>query len=66
MAVLKVLELLSDSSKSWEDATAKAIAKASKSVSGITSAWVQDQSVAVVDGKVSTYRVTLKVTFAVK
>ncbi len=66
MAVLKVLELLSDSSKSWEDATAKAIAKASKSVSGITSAWVQDQSVAVVDGKVATYRVTLKVTFAVK
>jgi flavin-binding protein dodecin len=66
MAVLKVLELLSDSSKSWEDATAKAIAKASKSVSGITSAWVQDQSVSVVDGKVSTYRVTLKVTFAVK
>ena len=66
MAVLKVLELLSDSSKSWEDATAKAIAKASKSVSGITSAWVQDQSVAVTDGKVSSYRVTLKVTFAVK
>ncbi len=66
MAVLKVLELLSDSSKSWEDATAKAIAKASKSVSGITSAWVQDQSVEVVDGKVAAYRVTLKVTFAVK
>jgi dodecin len=66
MAVLKVLELLSDSNKSWEDATAKAIAKASKSVSGITSAWVQDQSVSVVDGKVATYRVTLKVTFAVK
>lgn len=66
MAVLKVLELLSDSSKSWEEATAKAIAKASKSVSGITSAWVQDQSVLVTDGKVSSYRVTLKVTFAVK
>ncbi len=66
MAVLKVLELLSDSSKSWEDATAKAVAKASKSVNGITSAWVQDQSVSVVDGKVASYRVTLKVTFAVK
>lgn len=66
MAVLKVLELLADSPKSWEDATAKAIAKASKSVQGITSAWVQDQSVAVVDGKVSAYRVTLKVAFTVK
>jgi hypothetical protein len=66
MAVLKVLELMADSSKSWEDATSKAIAKASKSVQGITSAWVQDQSVTVTDGKVSAYRVTLKVAFTVK
>jgi dodecin len=66
MAVLKVLELMSDSPKSWEDATSKAINKASKSVQGITSAWVQDQSVTVVDGRITAYRVTLKVTFAVK
>lgn len=66
MAVLKVLELMADSPKSWEDATAKAIAKAGKSVQGITSAWVQDQSVAVTDNKVTSYRVTLKVSFTVK
>jgi dodecin len=66
MAVLKVLELMADSSKSWEDATAKAIAKASKSVQGISSAWVQDQSVTVADGRVTSYRVTLKVSFVVK
>lgn len=66
MSVLKVIEILSESEKSWEDATAKGVARASKSVDGITSAWVKDQSVKVKDGKVAAYRVTLKVTFEVK
>ena len=66
MSVLKVIEILSESEKSWEDATAKGVARASKSVDGITSAWVKDQSVKVKDGKVDAYRVTLKVTFEVK
>lgn len=66
MSVLKVIEILGDSSKSWEDATAKAIKKASKSVKDIRSAFVQSQSVTVKDGKVSAYRVNLKVTFLVK
>ncbi|MEM7242256.1 MAG: dodecin family protein [Pseudomonadota bacterium] len=66
MSVLKVIEILSESEKSWEDATAKGVARASNSVDGITSAWVKDQSVKVKDGKVDAYRVTLKVTFEVK
>ena len=66
MSVLKVIEILGDSSKSWEDATAKAIKKASKSVKDIRSAFVQSQSVTVKDGKVQAYRVNLKVTFLVK
>jgi flavin-binding protein dodecin len=66
MSVLKVIEVLSESSKSWEDATSTGIAKASKSIKGISSAWVKDQSVKVEDGKVTSYRVTLKVTFEVK
>ncbi len=65
MAVLKVIEILSSSKNSWEDATAKAIKKASKSVKGIKSAYVQDQSVTVDNGKVTEYRVNLKVTFSV-
>ncbi|MFK7931945.1 MAG: dodecin family protein [Saprospiraceae bacterium] len=65
MAVMKVIEIMSDSKKSWEDATAKAISKASKSVNGIKSAYVQSQSVTVKDGKVGAYRVNLKVTFEV-
>lgn len=65
MAVLKVIEVLSSSKKSWEDATASAIKKASKSVKNIKSAWVQDQSVSVSGNKVTEYRVALKVTFEV-
>lgn len=66
MSVLKVLELMASSEKGWEDATKKAISEASKTVKNIKSAWVQDQSVAVKDGKVSEFRVTLKVTFEIE
>lgn len=65
MAVMKVLELMSNSEKSWEDATDKGIEKASKSVKNIRSAFVQSQSVTVDDGKVKEYRVNLKVTFEI-
>jgi flavin-binding protein dodecin len=66
MAVLKVVELMANSKKSWEDATAKAVKKASKTVKGIRSAYVKEQSVVVNGGEVVEYRVTLKVTFEVK
>ncbi|MEM6802094.1 MAG: dodecin family protein [Bacteroidota bacterium] len=65
MAVMKVVELMSNSSTSWEDATQKAIKKASKSIKNIRSAFVQSQSVVVKNGKVSEFRVNLKVTFEV-
>lgn len=63
MAVLKVIEVLSSSETSWEDATKKAVEKASKSVKHIRSVYVQDQSASVKDGKVSEFRVNLKLTF---
>jgi flavin-binding protein dodecin len=66
MSVLKVIELMSDSAKSWEDATAKGVAKANKTVKGIKSAFVQSQSVTVgKDGKIASYRVTLKISFEI-
>ncbi len=63
MAVLKVIEVLSSSTTSWEDATKKAVEKASKSVKHIRSVYVQDQSASVKDGVVSEFRVNLKITF---
>lgn len=66
MAVLKVIEILSNSDKSWEDATKKAVKEASKTISNIRSVYVQDQSAVVKDGEVSEFRVNLKITFEVK
>ena len=66
MSILKVVEILSDSKKSWEDATANAVKKASKSINNIKSAYVQSQSVVVSGGKVAAYRVNVKITFEVK
>lgn len=65
MAILKVIEVLSSSEKSWEDATRKAVKKASKSVKNIKSAFVQSQSVTVKNDSVQEYRVNLKITFEV-
>ncbi|HMQ08215.1 MAG TPA: dodecin family protein [Saprospiraceae bacterium] len=66
MTVIKVIEIMSDSEKSWEDATAKGIKKASETIKGIRSAFVQSQSVTVEKGEIAEYRVNLKISFEVK
>lgn len=66
MAVLKVIEVLSNSNESWEDATRKAVKHASKSVKNIRSVYVQDQSAIVKDDEVTEFRVNVKLTFEVK
>ncbi len=63
---MKVIEVMANSDKSWEEATRKAVQHASKSVKHIKSVFVQSQS-AVVDGNdVSEFRVNVKITFEVK
>lgn len=66
MSVMKVIEVMADSSKSWEDATRTAVKHAAKSVKHIKSAFVQSQSVVVNDGDVAKFRVNVKITFEVK
>lgn len=66
MAVLKVIEVLSNSEKSWEDATRKAVAQASKSVKNIRSVYVNEMNAVVKDDEVTEFRVNLKLTFEVK
>ena len=62
MAVLKVIEVLSNSNTSWEDATKNAVKQAGKSVKNIRSVYVQEQS-AIVDGdEVTEFRVNVKIT----
>lgn len=66
MATLKVIEILSSSKESWEKATQSAVEEASKTLKGITSAYVQEMSTTVKDGKVDEYRVNVKITFALE
>ena len=67
MAVMKVIELMAESSKSWEDAAQQAASKAAKTLKGVRSVWIQDMS-ATTDkaGKINSYRVNCKVSFEVK
>ena len=66
MSVAKVIEIISTSEVGFDDAVREGVARASDTVSEIAGAWVKDQSVDVKDGKVTAYKVTLKVTFVVK
>jgi flavin-binding protein dodecin len=66
MAVMKVIEVMASSDKSWEDATRKAVTHAAQSVNHIKSAFVQSQSVVVNGSNVEEFRVNVKITFEVK
>ena len=66
MSVARVTEITVSSKKSFEDAIEKGVARAGKTVRNITGAWIQEQTVAVEKGKVSEYRVNMKVTFVLK
>jgi flavin-binding protein dodecin len=63
MSVAKVIEISSESPKSFEDAIVQGITRASKTIHGIKSAWVKEQRVVIENNKVVSYRVDLKVTF---
>lgn len=65
--VHKTIELMGESSKSWEDAVQGVVTEARKTVKGIKSVWIKDMSAEVGNsGKLKSYRVNCKVTFEVK
>jgi len=66
MSVIKVLEILTSSDKSWEAAAHNAVAEASMTVREIRSVNIQNFSATVKDGKISEYRVNCKISFEVK
>ena len=63
MSVAKITEISAESTVSFEDAIKAGIARASRTLSNITGAWVESQQVQVSDGKVASFRVHMKVTF---
>jgi len=65
MAVVKVIELIASSEKSFDDAVQEAVKEAAKTVRNIDSVWVKDMKVHVKDGKIASYGVICKVSFRV-
>jgi len=64
--VVKVIELMSESSKSWEDAAQNAIREADKTLRNIRSVYVKDMTAAVENGRITSYRLNSKVTLGLE
>jgi flavin-binding protein dodecin len=63
MSVAKITEITATSPKSFEDAIQMGVTRAGKTLRNVQGAWVKSQKVEVTNGKISEYRVLLKVTF---
>ncbi|MBP1745272.1 MAG: ABC-type uncharacterized transport system, periplasmic component [Firmicutes bacterium] len=65
MAVVKVIEILAESTESWEAAAKEAVKEAAKTLSGIQSIYVENMQGIVEGDKIVKYRVNVKVSFLV-
>lgn len=63
MAIHKVIEVISQSTKSWEDAAENAVKDASQTLKGLKSIYIQDMQGIVEGGKIASYRINAKITF---
>jgi len=61
--MLKVIEVLAESDKSWEDAAVQAVSRASKTVHGIKSLYIKEMEAKVENNKITKYRINGKVSF---
>ena len=63
MAVARVTEISSTSTKSFEDAIQTGIARATKTLRNVRSSWIKEQRVDIRDGRIAEYQVNMMVTF---
>ena len=66
MSVARVTEITASSKKSFDDAIHMGIARANKTLDNVMGAWIKGQKVVIVKGKITEYRVTMKITFVLK
>jgi flavin-binding protein dodecin len=67
MAIIKVIEILSNSEKSWEDAAQKAILEASKTIKNLRSIYIKDHSATIdKNNKIEEYRITANLSFEIE
>jgi dodecin len=63
MSIARVTEISATSPTSFDDAVAKGIERASKTLRNVKSAWIKDMNAMVENGKVTAYKVNMEVTF---
>jgi hypothetical protein len=63
MPMLKVIEVLAESEKSWEDAAKTAVANAAKSLHGIKSIYIKEMEATVDGNQIVKYRINGKISF---
>lgn len=66
MTVARVTEIISSSTVGFDDAVQQGVTRAVKTLKNVKGAWVQDQKVQITDGKISEYRVNLKISFVLE
>jgi flavin-binding protein dodecin len=66
MSMVKVIEVIAESKKSWDAAAENAVKEASRSVRNIKSLYVQEMQAIVEDGKITKYRMNAKISFVVE
>ncbi len=65
MPIVKVIEVIASSEKSFDDAIRSAVTEVSKTIHNIDSVYVKDFKAHVKDGKLTSYGVICKVSFRV-
>lgn len=63
MTVARITEISSVSAVGFQDAIVQGVERANKTLKNVKGAWVKDQEVTIDNGKVTGYKVVLKVTF---
>lgn len=66
MSVARITEISSVSKKSFDDAISQGVARANKTLKNVRGVWIKDQEVLVEKGKITGYKVTMKVTFVLQ
>ena len=66
MSVVKVIEIIAQSEKSWEDAAQTAVDAASKSVRNIRSLYIENLQANVEGTKITSYKINAKISFVVE
>lgn len=66
MAIVKVIEVLAQSEKGWEEAAQEALKEASKSVRNIQSIYIKEFQATVENNQIVNYRINAKISFVIE